>query len=1287
VALRAEALSPEKEATLSQVLRELLPDSMLFLRNLDRVVLLTNDAPALEIQRLQDGGDVIVQLDGQVRSWRRLTSAFELEAADLRSEYPGKIEDKRSASVTVAFTDTENDGRLFAWLPTQERSGLSCHIHGDFFPTNDRKHLLWEADYRSEWNRAALRAAARAIASNTDQVKSYLGPRRFWELCRSASELARSPAQHLRCFWSELLPALRGSASVFTSRGGWVLPGSATVVDPTFRDCLPALQALGIEIVHEDLDSFRNLLTERADGLGVRVLRLPSVVEAIQACGVQRGTASDVSAKVLADPPLRSQLWQVLDRMLASPQAGSREDRDSLARLPCVTSTDGRVMAPAEVFRTDSESVELLSSLGLGLPLLGEADTYPQLRLLSPELSAEPVVSALERNATAPGIPELTDEDRKNLLRWFAKRQDELERQPRMGQRLAALPIFPSGQGFKPLRLLSLPGAFEDPLGVAEVVDVASVRAQVPFLQSLGARELSLPEYVKRHVPQALTGDKLTPDLRRRLVALLADRLGELQDDAECRRTLTEAPIVECRDGAFVVAGDAYFDVKSLALLPAAMAKVAVVPPDREQAVGALFEWLGVASAPRLRDLRALVAPSTSQPPTAKTRDLVREVFEHLGARLVGHKELPDELTDLATRPWLPAQNDETRWWPARELAASFNQELFASQAAFLDVDRDAQGRCSDLINLLGIQRAPTVAQVARHLWDCARKGIPVKDNVYRTPSEEKWSQDPALEVLVGTKCIYLPDHGYVLPLHVFWADPGFGKYRFTLSDALRNCARFLDRVGVRPAPGPSDAIEVLLDIAKDPSLRGQRLEGVAAAVVGRCWTMLADAHRSGTLVDHQLKALSDQPVIADAAGLLNRPDVLFFEDRPNLAAHFRDSLGSNVIPLPDGVAAAMEAAGVRRLSRHLSVELLEPGQDGRSENFYIPARLRDRLDPLRRAAAASGLPTDDSAQWARLDDIRYEAATGLLVRYTCDVLGRVRYSSPQPPRAIFLPQDDTLLVEFRDGQISWPDVSRELALVVYPDLEPGRVSGAFVQVLAAQSPEEADDVLDALGVPRITFAPPAIPPAEPPVDDIGGHEEDIPPFVPPAPPGGTTGPPFIHSTGRKKSRPRSRYVTYVVPDDATPSGTGEGEGSGANRQVEEAGVRRARWAEEEAGRIVTVMPPNHPGYDLESRLEDGGEVERYIEVKALSDVWGADGVGLTVTEFNRARELGDRYWLYVVERATGEDYEIYRIQDPARKANWFFFDRGWSQASVKGDTAAAGGQVPETMSKQPSEA
>lgn len=195
---------------------------------------------------------------------------------------------------------------------------------------------------------------------------------------------------------------------------------------------------------------------------------------------------------------------------------------------------------------------------------------------------------------------------------------------------------------------------------------------------------------------------------------------------------------------------------------------------------------------------------------------------------------------------------------------------------------------------------------------------------------------------------------------------------------------------------------------------------------------------------------------------------------------------------------------------------------------------------------------------------------------------------------------------------------------------------------------------------------------------DIGARDGDIvPPFVPQIPPtppstgANAGGQHSVSGTGtgtgarqRRPNKPRCRFVTYVAPDGAEPAFSTDPAGNEENRETADAGVRRVRWFEESQGRVVTVMPQNHPGYDIESRSAETGDIERYIEVKSCGGAWDVDGVGMTVTEFNKARELGNQYWLYVVDWATSDQPDIHRIQDPARKANWFFYDHGWSQAA-----------------------
>jgi hypothetical protein len=156
---------------------------------------------------------------------------------------------------------------------------------------------------------------------------------------------------------------------------------------------------------------------------------------------------------------------------------------------------------------------------------------------------------------------------------------------------------------------------------------------------------------------------------------------------------------------------------------------------------------------------------------------------------------------------------------------------------------------------------------------------------------------------------------------------------------------------------------------------------------------------------------------------------------------------------------------------------------------------------------------------------------------------------------------------------------------------------------------------------------------------------------------------------GREKPAQQTRLVSYVLPP------TGDGSDGGTVREVLEEddwhglgklGVERV--AKEERERLdrctgcgkweVKIMPPNHPGYDIEVWID--GAIERYIEVKSLRDAWGARGVGMTPTQFEQAQKSRAKYWLYVVEQVESPDGAVTRIQDPGTRVTRFQFDEGW---------------------------
>ena len=141
------------------------------------------------------------------------------------------------------------------------------------------------------------------------------------------------------------------------------------------------------------------------------------------------------------------------------------------------------------------------------------------------------------------------------------------------------------------------------------------------------------------------------------------------------------------------------------------------------------------------------------------------------------------------------------------------------------------------------------------------------------------------------------------------------------------------------------------------------------------------------------------------------------------------------------------------------------------------------------------------------------------------------------------------------------------------------------------------------------------------------------------------------------------QFVSYVAvetegededPDDLTQS---------ARMDLERSAIEFILRVEPDWRRT----PANNPGFDL-YRGPSLNEATRWCEVKAMTGTLDERPVGMSSTQFDWARNHGDNYWLYVVERAGTNDPTLVRIQDPAGKAKTFTFDRGWRAVATVDD-------------------
>src|SRR5271170_726579 len=134
------------------------------------------------------------------------------------------------------------------------------------------------------------------------------------------------------------------------------------------------------------------------------------------------------------------------------------------------------------------------------------------------------------------------------------------------------------------------------------------------------------------------------------------------------------------------------------------------------------------------------------------------------------------------------------------------------------------------------------------------------------------------------------------------------------------------------------------------------------------CWSLLERTLTSGQTIPSQLLDLSDIKVVPDARRVLTRPDFLYFEDRPGLALKFGDLIRNNIIPRYQNAWRAMEAAGVKPLSRAVRADLVECTDPLKSED--LQNLLHERR--LLVARVASTEPTDHQPNLDLLNEIEF---------------------------------------------------------------------------------------------------------------------------------------------------------------------------------------------------------------------------------------------------------------------------------------------------------------------------
>jgi len=1291
--LGIEQVEKSKLEDIAKEMSEVIEIAALFLKQVKLLEVKRSGEIVRSIQTERVDDYLLVKDGKEEISWRILEGDFAPQASEMRARHGTMIEGKRKSLVTIAVPEVVYDkGLLYAFLPSETRTGLPFHINADFYPSSDRKRILFEVNYKSDWNNAAIECAARAFAAQIDKVLEIFAPDKFWAVAQSVKHASESDSLSpaFSRFWEELKQQIRVKPTVLTV-GKELLPPSKTYY-PSRKEQTEAsiiFEELDLPIVDPSLYRYQNLLTDIE--IGVQILKLTTVAHALRDSGATNRT----ELKNFPQPSLRALSgWAVfLNALNSLREIGSAQERpegDSLLKNCAIAfSTDNALCPPSSLFRANQNTQDIFSNFPETTWHVDNDNGAFLPASLVPRFDLHDGIKILEQNQSSlPALWKSGKYSPRKIYEWLETFQAEIKTNVTLHESIRNLAIWPAAGGeLKPIKDLFLAGDFEDPLHLAQLIDIETLGGRREFLENvLRVEKLDFVTYIRNWIPSVINANQLTPANRLGLLLVMAEHLGKLRDQYDLQKILSELPLVWCGHESFFPAQEVCFNSESVKEVLGHQVLIAFLPLEHTEAVRAFYVWLGVAHEPRPADIITRIKDLISNPPQSDNLQAIEKIFAHLATQWNNWDErIHQEFTSLQKEKWLPGTKNPTLWYDVSSVYSIYSKYLFESQGNFLKIEQPIQTKGRDLIKFLGIESEPSTEQVVRHLLHLSEQGKPITQETYVFLNRNV--QDSSIDLLHNKPCLYLKSEtgveSYFRPDQVFWEAHPFGYLRSRLGPEFGRFKDLFDRLEVKTKPDTRDAINVLLEISNEFGKSNTSLADRKDVedIVIMCWRLLSAALEADEIDFETIaKELGRKKTIPDSRHLLEPPSTLLFEDRPGWGSKFK-LIKNSIIPRVEGGWIAMEAAGVRRISKAVTTELHQCGNP--RESTEMKKIISDRKALIQRVVESNKSKGITDFEIEKLDALSFVQADTIEIVRTFKGFNTSEDANLESVEAIYL--NDSLYFSAEKDQYPWISIARELGYVLYPSGELNSL-GMELKGILSQSVTAASSELDEYNYPRIEFAT-ATQGAGQEITGLGGeeqpndfnlpegkqtgeneeiHSKSKPASHPTDGSGNNSGDaqPHQNKHGSKKSENRktSRLVSYVVPQKPGSDPEAQSEMAVRRSEIGQAGVDRVMEYEIAHGRTPIDMEGivvHHPGFDITST--DASGQARFIEVKSFTGIWdGQNPAQLTKTEFRTAREKDSAYWLYLVEKVETDDFKIYRICNPANQVDAYLFDHGW---------------------------
>lgn len=1097
--LKRPTISKEDILEFSSELVRSLPETFLFLRHVRRIEVVTPTGELfVGIRSLDENHIRRVEIfkDGPQGELLQQTRWFVLEEVNHTRVEVSQV--ARTSSIGVAFKlDQAKDsgveaGMLYCTLPTRTPTGLPVSVNGDFSIKSDRMTLVddgaspdvtWNSDLANRlgslYSDAVL--SARELIPLIDYARllppdDYDNP-----ACKMFKGIYDAFIRE--CVESEII----NITITNDVNERWVQAETARLLGAKSNpELFTVMKALGAPLVETDLQGRWNFLSQKLRVKAFSLLDLASLLDD----GHSESDVVDSLPTPLQTPQNLEIVYQFIQEEITKKNqlSGTVEVAKTLSLCPCMDNS----------WRQFGNSIGLPEDLISATPWLCRkrpvveptfTNRYPEIvDKLCGKRDIDLVIEELQPidAKTIKDMANNGDLELFSLYDCLVERRSKLLANEGLKKQISSLAIFQAARSgtFKPLCDLSLPGSFEDPIGLDVLIDVSLLDVtHIGVLEILNVAKLSIIEYLRLLCPQYFLNPYRygTDDKRYELLSLIKKNVGEIEKFPEILDELKSSRCVLGKDGQYHHPFKCYFaDIDLSDIMKDFPRPAEIYGVPLSESWRHFFLEIGVRENPQANDLVQVIRKIAAIP-IAESLPIIEKTFYYLANRFPSMDENEQQrLEPLQFIEWLPAEDTDEYQLPTNVYFKTV-AKLVGNQGKILRFTRERDiGR--DFRKCLGLSH-PSIKVVLNNLKDLRQRGEEPDVNIYRELNSNINSLTEAeRKILTQEPLLHISNEiGFVIGSHAYWSYQPFGIYRHVLPEKYREFQRLMQEVMlVNNEVRVTDYLDVLLEIADGDQFHSV-IKDADYDIIQKIYVvlsthldMLSEDVRTETEKEWNSQ-LTGKRIVLTRQNVLKSSEVCLFADKDWAVKVFSDMINDLLVDKTPSTWGFLNAVGVKPLSSAIHVIDFEEPENRVVSSIGEALGRKSRKKALERIIETYRQSSQRN-EWKlfTIENIEIVECDSLEVEFCICINGRKIDSGIQNPNAHYHETTSTLYVlRTLPDEIKLLEVARKLSGILNPSIDPAVLCSPVRYVIDFKIPDDTlHSYLTSMGIDELSDGP-----------------------------------------------------------------------------------------------------------------------------------------------------------------------------------------------------------------------